>query len=774
VFLANQKLKCSGVVNTHLSDGHQLVYSVFKTGAPRQPPKTVFYRSFKNFNDDKFLADLQSTPFHITNIFEDPEDSYWAFNKLLNQVLVEHAPIKQKTVRSRYTPFMNKSLRKAIMNKHRLWRKYKKYPSSKTWNSYRVQRNAVTALRKASIKTYFQERTAGGPKNEHFWKTVKPFMTNKGSHNTQELMIEHNNNILTEPKDVAHVMNKFYINIAAHIGADVNVPKSDFICLESYVKESIQLFKDHPSITCINDNFSKCENFSFKPVMFSDMYDVLKSLDTKKATGYDDISAKILKLGSPILHIPLTNIFNKCILNSVFPSQLKCANVYPVFKKDNALVKKNYRPVSVLTSISKVFEKLIAQQLSAFQNTVFHPYISAFRRNYSCQSVLLRITEEWREALDQGKYVGTVLMDLSKAFDSMPHSLLISKLHSYGMNLHAIKFLASYLTERRQRVKLTDASSDWLNVEKGVPQGSVLGPALFNIFINDIYGFFVLAKLFNYADDNTLSCIANTIAEVKEILTQESKVAIDWFKMNMMEANPNKFQVMLLSKSQNVSDFSLDIDGNTLMGEDNVKLLGVNIDNRLNFNYHVDILCSKAARQLSALARIHYLLDEDSKISIIRSFIGSNFNYCPLVWHFCGSIYTSKMESILKRALRFAFSDYVSSYESLLYKAELTTLEVNRQRNIAIETYKIMNGLAPEFLKDLFITNNLRYNTRQCNNLKVPTVRTTTYGIHSIKCFAVKIWNSLPKETVLSKSLKDFKMKIKDWNGFKCKCFMCK
>ena len=132
------------------------------------------------------------------------------------------------------------------------------------------------------------------------------------------------------------------------------------------------------------------------------------------------------------------------------------------------------------------------------------------------------------------------------------------------------------------------------------------------------------------------------------------------------------------------------------------------------------------------------------------------------------------MESILKRAVRFAFSDYVSSYESLLYKANLTTLEVNRQRNIAIETFKILNGLAPEFLRDLFSTNNSRYNTRQCNNLMVPTVKTTTYGIHSIKYFAVKIWNELPKETVLSENLKDFKMKIKDWNGFNCKCYMCK
>jgi hypothetical protein len=776
VILTNQKLKIrsSGTINTHLSDGHQLIYSVLKSSAPKQPSKTIYYRSFKNLNNDNFLSDLQNVPFHISDIFDDPDDCYWAINNLLNDVLDKHVPIKKKTIRAKHTPFMNSSLRKAIMNKHRLWRKYKQFPSSKTWESYRNQRNRTTAIRKASIKTYFRERSDGGPRNEHFWDTIKPFITNKGCKNTQELMIEHNSDILTNPKDVADAMNKFYIDIASHIGADVTVPSSDFNNLEDYVNDSISLFKEHPSVKCINESFSKSEDFDFKPISCQSMYNILQSLDTSKATGYDDISAKILKLSSPVLYVPLTNLFNKCILNSIFPTELKCANVYPVYKKDNPMIKKNYRPVSVLTSISKVFEKLVAQQLCDFENCILHPYIAAFRKQYSCQSVLLKLTEEWRAALDKGKYVGTVLMDLSKAFDCMPHSLLVTKLHAYGMNMKSTKFLTSYLSGRKQRVKMAGITSDWLNVEKGVPQGSVLGPALFNIFINDIYGFILHAKLFNYADDNTLSCIANTIVEVKEILTKESKVAIQWFKSNMMEANPGKFQVMLLSKSKNETDFSLEIDGNILKGENHVKLLGVNIDKHMNFNYHVDELCVKAARQLNALGRLRHLLDQDSKIAILKSFITSNFNYCPLVWHFCGMKSTRKMECILKRALRFAYDDYVSSYDVLLDRSGLTTLELHRQRLMAIETYKIKNGLLPDFLQDLICVNNTGHNTRQSNKLKVPTVNSTYYGLHSFKCLSVEIWNCLTAETVVQPSLKTFKTEIFKWNGFKCKCAMCK
>ena len=233
-------------------------------------------------------------------------------------------------------------------------------------------------------------------------------------------------------------------------------------------------------------------------------------------------------------------------------------------------------------------------------------------------------------------------MDLSKAFDSMPISLLISKLHAYGMHKNAIHLIASYLTNRSQRAKISNVYSNWLFLEKGVPQGSVLGPSLFNIFINDIYGFIKKADLFNYADDNTLAYISNNVQEIEQVLTAESNVAINWFYINMMEANPDKFQVMLLSKKEMEKPFSITLNGNTLKSDTCVKLLGVYIDNHLNFKYHTDQICQKASRQLNALCRIHKILDSDSKMAIIRSFIISNFNYCPVIWHFCGRKATNK------------------------------------------------------------------------------------------------------------------------------------
>ena len=303
-------------------------------------------------------------------------------------------------------------------------------------------------------------------------------------------------------------------------------------------------------------------------------------------------------------------------------------------------------------------------------------------------------------------------MDLSKAFDSMPIPLLISKLNAYGMHVDATTLLTSYLTERTQRVKILDTFSGWLETKKGVPQGSVLGPSLFNIFINDIYGFINKASLFNYADDNTLAFASSNLDEIKTVLTNETQTAIEWFKLNMMEANPDKFQVMLLSKKETNSSFHLDVNGSTLIGESNVKLLGITIDRQMKFVNHTNILCSKAARQLNAVCRLKTFLDTESRLSVVRSFVTSNFSYCPVIWHFSGAAANGKMERILRRALRIISLDSVSTHESLLTKYDLCPLKTYRERCFALEVFKIKNSLAPKYLEDLIKIRNVSHNTR--------------------------------------------------------------
>ena len=254
------------------------------------------------------------------------------------------------------------------------------------------------------------------------------------------------------------------------------------------------------------------------------------------------------------------------------------------------MVKDNYRPVSILTVFDKVFESIIADQMTAYFNSKFNKMLCAYRKHYGSNHVLTSLMENWKKALDRNKCIGTLLMDLSKAFDCVPHSLLICKLRAYGFSIGACKFIGNYLTDRMQRVKINNNRSNWAAISKGIPQGSCLGPIIFNIFMNDIFYVIEKCQLANYADDNTLSACEETFDLVTAALQLDAENAIRWFTSNYMKVNPDKFQVMYMKSIYSSYDVPqlMVLDGNELRNEDHVQLLGITIDSKLNFERHID------------------------------------------------------------------------------------------------------------------------------------------------------------------------------------------
>ena len=299
----------------------------------------------------------------------------------------------------------------------------------------------------------------------------------------------------------------------------------------------------------------------------------------------------------------------------------------------------------------------------------------------------------------------------------MPHNLLIAKLKAYGFDFSACRLIASYLTNRRQRVKIGDARSKWALLSKGVPQGSILGPLLFNVFMNDFFLFIERCQLYNYADDDFLSHISSNPTEAMESLVHDGNISINWFKSNGMLANPDKFQFLALS-SNTVPNFDLVLNGITLTSESHVKALGVVIDNKLNFSEHIRVICKKAARQLNALARISKFLDISTRSVIYKSFVSCIFHYCPLVWHFCGKVNNSKLEKVQERALRIINNDYVSSYEEIISKSKTSSVLISRLRMLLCEVYKSVNQLNPTYISELFKTKEFSYALRKSRATK--------------------------------------------------------
>ena len=259
-----------------------------------------------------------------------------------------------------------------------------------------------------------------------------------------------------------------------------------------------------------------------------------------------------------------------------------------------------------------------------------------------CQSTLLRLVEDWRNALDNRQYAAAIMMDLSKAFDCLPHGLLLGKLRAYGLSVKACALISSYLSDRKQRVKLGPHYSEWSNITKGVPQGSIMGPLLFNVFINDIFQAVGRSSLYTYADDNTLSYAQHNAETVIHTLQQDCSSLFHWFQ----EIQMINSKLSVLAKRGNgvITDFKC---GTTQVKcEDSVVLLGIELDHMLTFNDHITDICKKSARQLEVLTRLGHLLTLQGKVAIFKSFISPNFNYCPLIWHFCSQCNTNKLEKV--------------------------------------------------------------------------------------------------------------------------------
>jgi len=370
--------------------------------------------------------------------------------------------------------------------------------------------------------------------------------------------------------------------------------------------------------------------------------------------------------------------------------------------------------------------------------------LSAYRKAYNCEDVLLRCVEDWKQALDMNNYVGCISMDLSKAFDSLPHQLMLSKLCAYGMSNESVTLIQSYLSNRYQCVKIGNSYSDWKLIKRGVPQGSLTGPLLFNIFLNDFL--FLMERyctVYNYADDNSLSFTHSDVHIMKNVLEECSVKAIAWFRANHMQANPNKFQAMVLHRSLKPS-VTFTIENSHITPSVSVKLLGVLVDNNLSFDHHISLLSQKAAKQVNAFGRISKNLSTECKMNVMNAFILSNFSYCALVYHFCSVKNQRKLEKLQERALRIVFNDYLCEYSQLLDRAKMDSLYVKRCKKIMEHIFKALHHLSPLFAEDFYVLKEMSYQLRNHKTVKIPKFNTVHFGQRSMKYQASKLWNSLP------------------------------
>ena len=714
-----------------------------------------------------------TAPYHVGEIFDDFDDRFWFTSKLMENVTDLHAPRKIRWPVDQPVPFMNGKLRKACHTKAMARNKFFKCGrTQKLWDVYRKVRNSATKIRTSFMRKYFNDKcnsVKATGNSKMFWDTIKPFMTEKVRSVNENISLKVGDSIINENSAVANAFNEYFGQVASTIGNDEPIGENE--CIE----DIIESHNNHISIKLIRENIETVgPEFHFQEVNDCDVKKLIENLDAKKGPGYDTLPPKLIKAASAEFTRPLTSLINQSVKLCHFPDGLKMAELAPLYKSSDSLYTGNYRPVNVLTCFSKIVERVYHNQLYAYFDTLLSSLLAAFRKHYNCQHVLINLIEKCRQALDSREYFGLIIMDLSKAFDCLPHRLFLCKLHKYGVSKEACKLLHSYLLNRRQRAKIGCSRSDWVEMNKGVPQGSVLGPLIFNIFINDII-FYLRGdcSIFNYADDNTIGIAHKDLTELKGQLVKCTEKAIKWFESNHMKSNASKFQAMIMKPGPSTEPIMVDINGQSVHPSDCVKLLGIHVDDKLRFQNHISVICSRASQQINALNRISKFLSKDCKVKLYNAFILSNFLYCSIVWHFCSSHCTYKMDKIQKRALRVVLNDYESSYKDLLQEVNRPTLYVSRMKTIAIEMFKCVKNIGPSFLRNMFTVQKQPYELRGGCKFIQPMVRTTTFGINSFRYEGPKIWNNLPEYLKDANEVGEFKQLIQQWSGPKCQCENC-
>lgn len=684
--------------------------------------KDFFFRDYKRIDPDLILTEFHKLDWDLFFSSDDPDILVELFNSYLKSLHDNCVPFRKIKNKVRHNPWFNEQIQKAMIDRDLAYKTWKNTKNPEDFSLFKRLRNSSNLLVVQAKRDYYNTQLSLSSSPNEFWKKFRELGFSRRS-NQNEINF-----------GVNEINNNFHKNFS--------VGTSDF-----YHQIPDSGLGDNFHFRCIQD------------------YDVINSIYevTSNAVGLDELPMKFIKLVLPILIDPLTYMFNCIIVTSKYPQAWKYSKIIPLKKKNNQDSLDNLRPISILCALSKSFERILKAQICSYlqANNLITPAQSGYRVGHSTKTAMLKIYDDIGVAIDRGGKVIMIFLDFSKAFDTISHTQLCKKLNlQFNFSISAVKLIESYLYDRKQAVWLNETLSNFLPVPSGVPQGSVLGPVLFSLYINDLPGILQHCSVHIFADDVQLyiNCNGMNAETICRLINDDLNSIKSWADANFLTLNARKSQALQITRCNNVELLNLKIGTEKISFVENATSLGFIIQNDFQWDKFVLAQCGKVYAILRCFQLKGSFLNKETKLKIFKSFILPYFMSCDFLLSSVSMQTLDRLRVALNACVRFVFNlgrlDSVSHLQSELLGYPFYNFIKARS---CLILHKIIITKCPAYLYEKLIP----FRSERLNKYVLPPHSTALYA-RTLFVRGVCLWNSLPQNLRDQKSFVTFKKQCKE------------